>query len=226
MEARREGECCKKTGFKGEIILPKNWKYIKKLLEKEFLCEKLKGHITYDLTDYKPAPWYQQHFIMKYDDEVLLNVEQPRLYSDKRYDHYDGTSLYDSHIIERVVKKFGIEDLRVNGKGIEQILRYTIDEVLDVKYHNMGVYGVSDIIELIGVYLHSDIDYCFRYCQDPFLRALGVLDRRCGKRRLEKFARYCHWSVPDWLRRIYIIRFEAEGIRYHEDYKKKKSDYK
>lgn len=30
--------------------MPKNWKYIKKLLEKEFLCEKLKGHITYDLT--------------------------------------------------------------------------------------------------------------------------------------------------------------------------------
>jgi hypothetical protein len=48
--------------------VPKNWKYIKKLLEKEFLCEKLQGHITYDLTDYRPAPWYQQHFIVKYDD--------------------------------------------------------------------------------------------------------------------------------------------------------------
>ena len=57
--------------------MPKNWKYIKKLLEKEFLCEKLRGHITYDLTEYKPAPWYQQHFIMKYDDEVLLDVSQP-----------------------------------------------------------------------------------------------------------------------------------------------------
>lgn len=57
--------------------MPTNWKYIKKLLEKEFLCEKLQGHITYDLTDYRPAPWYQQHFIMKYDDEVLLDVSQP-----------------------------------------------------------------------------------------------------------------------------------------------------
>lgn len=41
--------------------MPTNWKYIKKLLEKEFLCEKLQGHITYDLTDYRPAPWYQQY---------------------------------------------------------------------------------------------------------------------------------------------------------------------
>ena len=58
--------------------------------EKEFLCEKLRGHITYDLTDYRPGPWYQQHFIMKYGDEVLLDVRQPRIYKDKRYDHYDG----------------------------------------------------------------------------------------------------------------------------------------
>lgn len=65
--------------------MPTNWKYIKKLLEKEFLCEKLKGHITYDLTYYEPAPWYQQHFIMKYDDEVLLDVSQPEHQWDKRY---------------------------------------------------------------------------------------------------------------------------------------------
>ena len=59
--------------------MPKNWKYIKKLLEKEFLCEKLRGHITYDLTDYKPEPWYQQHFIMKFDDEILLEAKQPKV---------------------------------------------------------------------------------------------------------------------------------------------------
>ena len=70
--------------------MPKNWKYIKKLLEKEFLCKKLRGHITYDLTDYKPEPWYQQHFIMKIDDEILLEAKQPKVSMDSRYNHYDG----------------------------------------------------------------------------------------------------------------------------------------
>ena len=62
----------------------------KKILEKEFLCEKLRGHITYGLTDYKPDPWYQQHFIMKYDDEVLLDVKHPKVYMEPRYFHYEG----------------------------------------------------------------------------------------------------------------------------------------
>lgn len=205
--------------------MPKNWKYIKKLLEKEFLCEKLRGHITYDLTDYKPAPWYQQHFIMKYDDEVLLDVQQPEVSWDKRYDHYDGTALNDSHIIEQVVKHFDIEDCRISGHYIDEILRYTIDEVLKAKYHNVGVYGVSDVIDLIGIYLHSDIDDCLKYYQNPFVKALAVFDRRCGKRRLRKFAGYCPWNTPDWLRRMYVIRFEAEGIRYYKDYKKEMSEY-
>lgn len=206
--------------------MPKNWKYIKKLLEKEFLCEKLRGHITYDLTDYKPAPWYQQHFIMKYDDEVLLDVQQPEVYYDKRYDHYDGAWSDEYQIRNQVLKTFGIEDCFVAGHPIGKIVEYAIEQADKAKYHDRGIYGVHDIIDFIGIYLHSNIDEYFRYCQNPFMRALGIFDRRCGKRRLQKFAKCCCWTTPDWLRRIYVIRFEAEGIKYHEDYKKKKGDNK
>ena len=79
-------------------------------------------------------------------------------------------------------------------------------------------------MDFVAIYLHSSIDESLDYCHDPFIRALGVLDRRCGKRRLRKWAKSCCWTIPDWLRRIYVIRFEAEGIKYHEDYKKKKGE--
>lgn len=204
--------------------MPKNWKYIKMLLEKEFLCEELRGHITYDLTDYKPAPWYQQHFIMKYDDEVLLDVRQPRICQDKRYDHYDGAWCDEYSLTRRVLKTFKIKDCVVGGHSIGRVIEYTVEQAKKARYHDRGIYGVEDIMDFVGIYLHSSIDESIDYCQDPFMQALGILDRRCGRRRLKKFARWCCWTTPDWLRRIYVIRFEAEGIKYHEDYKKKKGE--
>lgn len=206
--------------------MPKNWKYIKKLLEKEFLCEKLRGHITYDLTDYKPEPWYQQHFIMKYGDEVLLDVRHPRIYQDKSYDYYDGAWADKYSLRDRVLQTFKIKGCVVAGHSIDRVIEYAVEQAEKERYHDRGIYGVEDIMECVGIYLHSSIDECLDYCQDPFMIALGVLDRRCGRRRLEKFARWCSWDTPDWLRRMYIIRFEAEGIKYHEDYKKKKGENK
>ncbi len=93
--------------------MPKNWKYIKKLLEKEFLCEKLRGHITYDLTDYRPTPWYQQHFIMKYDDEVLLDVSQPERQWDKRYTRTEINWGQSNAIVAKVYKKHHLEEYGV-----------------------------------------------------------------------------------------------------------------
>ena len=104
--------------------MPTNWKYIKKLLEKEFLCEKLRGHITYDLTDYRPAPWYRQHFIMKFDDEVLLNAAQPDCKWGKRY-HYPKIVHHEIHQIsdkicrEKNFSRFGVPNyVSIKCKGV------------------------------------------------------------------------------------------------------------
>ena len=206
--------------------MPKNWKYIKKLLEQEFLCEKLRGHITYDLTDYKPAPWYQQHFIMKYDDEVLLDVSQPERQWDKRYNRTDMGWWQGKLIAERLYQKYGLDEYELPQRLVEEIVNNAIDEADKVNSHRKGVFGVRDVIDAIGIYLHSDIEKCLMYGQDDFLHALAVLDRRCGKRRLEKYAKYDYTSYPDWLRRIYQIRFEAEGIRYNQHYEIKKAEYR
>lgn len=194
--------------------MPKNWKYIKKLLEKEFLCEKLRGHITYDLTDYKPAPWYQQHFIMKYDDKVLLDVIQPEFMWDKRCSYQDRYHNHKAKVKQQVMDKYDLGDYKFAGVTIKEILEETVDKAIKTDCHYQGIYGVSDIIDEIGTFLHSSIKESLDSRQDYFVNILAVLDRRCGKRKLKEIASDNYTSLPEWARRIYQIRFEIEGIKY------------
>lgn len=106
---------------------------------------------------------------------------------------------------------------------VETIVGKAIEEADKINSHHHGVFGVHDIIDAIGVYLHSDIDKSLSWGQDDFIHALAVLDRRCGKRRLEKYASWNYTSFPEWLRRIYQIRFDADDIRYSKHYKIKKN---
>ena len=55
--------------------------------------------------------------------------------------------------------------------------------------------------------------------EEYFILAMAILDRRCGKRTLEKYAQYEYLIMPNWLKRIYRIRFETENIPYSECYK-------
>src|SRR5699024_6747928 len=89
--------------------MPTNWKYIKKLLEKEFLCEKLRKHITYDFTYYKPATWFQEHFIMKYKDEILLEAYHPCLEWDPRYKALNLTSKQEHAIEAWICQRYEIQ---------------------------------------------------------------------------------------------------------------------
>ena len=198
--------------------MPKNWKYIKKLLEKEFLCEKLRGHITYDLTDYRPAPWYQQHFIMKYDDEVLLDVSQLEHRWDSRHKDTEITWRERDAIAKKAYAQYELAEYGVPLDVVYSIVGKSIKEADKIVSHHKGIFGVRDIIDAIGIYLHSDIDNCLDWAQEDFVRILAILDRRCGKRRLTQYASWQQSGYPEWIRRIYQIRFEAEGIRYHKHY--------
>lgn len=201
--------------------MPTNWKYIKKLLEKEFLCEKLRGHITYDLTNYRPMPWYQQHFIMKYDDEVLLDVSQIEYSWNPQYQSGGDKWAYSTLISERVYRKYDLAKYEIPLKTAEAAVYEAIKEVGVMQAHHQGIFGVHDIVDAIGVHLHSDIEKCFEWGQDDFICALAVLDKRCGKRRLKKYADWDYTNFPAWKKRIYQIRFEAEKIPYSEHYKVK-----
>ncbi len=203
--------------------MPNNWKYIKKLLEKEFLCEKLKGHITYNLTNYRPEPWFQQHFIMKHDDEVLLDVAKRRFEWDNRYAAAQIHYVPSKSVCDKLRYKHNLDSYNIPEYELERFAADVMEEGFANIAHFQGIYGVKEIIECIVVYLHSSIEQSLN-SHEYFIVALAVLDRRCGKRTLEKCASWEYTHFPEWLRRIYQIRFEAEGIRYSEHYSIQKSN--
>lgn len=62
------------------------------------------------------------------------------------------------------------------------------------------------------IYLSSDIETNLK-SSSPFINALSVLDRRVGKRRLQKIADRGSSVAPKWAWPFYEARFEAEGIK-------------
>ena len=56
------------------------------------------------------------------------------------------------------------------------IVEDIIDEVDKINFHYQGVFGVEDIMDAMGIYLHSDIETNLRGDQDEFVKALAILD--------------------------------------------------
>lgn len=194
--------------------MPTNWKYIKKQLEKEFLCEKLRGHITYDLTLYAPAPWDQQYFIMKHDEETLLEAKMRKCYFDNQYEDYIDYWYIGKPISDKIHLEKGIVRDSDEQDDIDALCYKIVGETMECVAHYRGFYGVEEIVDTIGVYLHSSIDDNLN-SSDYFCRALAIFDRRCGKRRLVEAAK-CDWlgNTPKWLKKFYRVRFDAEEIQY------------
>ena len=121
-------------------------------------------------------------------------------------------------IAESLYQDYGLCENGLSEYKFERIVNRVIDEEDRYISHYNKVFGVSDIVEMIGVFLHAPIEESLDCGQHYFIKALAILDRRCGKRRLEKYASWNYTSFPEWLRRIYQIRFEAEGIPYNKHY--------
>lgn len=194
--------------------MPTNWKYIKKQLEKEFLCDSLKKQVTYDLTQYDPAPWYQQHFIIKHGDNTIFESFQSFYYADSRYVRPEEYREPSRIILQRHLSPWRMDEKEFSK---HEILWQKEQAACEEYAHSQGIYGVEEIVYYIGVYLHSSISDSLN-SDEYFIRALAILDRRVGKRTLEKLAKE-DTNIPDWLKRIYRVRFEAEGIRYSDFYK-------
>lgn len=72
--------------------------------------------------------------------------------------------------------------------------------------------NIKVLRKMLGEYLSSDIETNLK-SGSPFINALSVLDRRVGKRRLQKIADRGSSVAPMWAWPFYEARFEAEGIK-------------
>ena len=165
-----------------------SWSGMRKYLEKEMLADSLKGRVRYGCTT---------HIGM------------------------DGCKVFDICIDDKQVKRFSWET--VNNyfieKGYKRVEKpYGTTEYWDEFWSLLDKYPInvrteykdSEFADALGEYRNQDIK-CSNQSENPIVRMFAILDRRVGKRTLEKLKDTLDVQ-PEWLKRFYILRFEAENL--------------
>lgn len=160
------------------------WSKMRQKLEQEYLAESLKGRLTYFVTAYHA---------MHDGDEGRVAVR------------LDGQEILKSNFFERF------------GEMWQQYEKLKHDPEIADPWRQSAVIAIQN-----GTFYQRDFYRAFYAfdsqsiaeslsSENALVRMLALLDRRTGKRTLEKL-RDRMASEPQWLQMIYIIRLEAEGM--------------
>ena len=167
-----------------------SWSGMRKYLEHEMLADSLKGRIRYGCT---------------------------------RYVGMDGCHIFEVCIDGVQVKRFSLETVNTyfinngftqnpNPSGIgeywaefwELLEKYPIDRRTE--------YTDEEFCEALEAYRNQDIQESIGSL-NPIVIMFAILDRRVGKRTLVKIKEEVE-AIPEWVKRFYYLRCEAEGISF------------
>lgn len=176
-----------------------SWSGIRKRLEQDLLCDALKGRLRYFITKYKNT----------HDESgrVAIIVDGKEIIQGSIYKYYEGY-----RELERKIK----EDMNIpkrywNGKKIvNDDLNREAENYIDELRLKEGIFDVWQFTDAVNCFLNSSIKESLN-SENPLIRLLAIVDRRVGKRTLEKLKDTIS-EQPEWLRYFYELRLQAEGI--------------
>lgn len=165
-----------------------SWSGMRKHLEKEMLADCLKGRVRYGCTTYVGM---------------------------------DGWRIFEVCVDGKQVKRFSLDTLNNyfidNGyktiKDIYGAREYWDEFWMLYREHplqNRTEYTCDEFCEALTEYRNQDIKISIQ-SDNPIVRMFAVLDRRLGKRSLEKLKATLD-EQPEWLKQLYILRLEAEKL--------------
>lgn len=180
----------------------KSWSGLRKELEEEFLCESLRGRVQYFLTHYHGAPDNYGRFCVRVDKKEYV-MANPYSYYVKGYYKLENLTKKERDIPERewTDKGYLYDD---ENKKVE-------DDIVNVAINNgdFHIYNITDAIrEYKGLPITESI-----VSENPIVRMFAVMDRRIGKRKLEKLSKEIDMQ-PEWLQFFYKLRLDSENINY------------
>jgi len=155
-----------------------SWSKMRKVLEKDNICESLKGRIQYFQT------WYGSHSHTR----IAIRIDKKEVFRSSFY-HYWKDVLALAQANKRETGNFNYakahEETQNQGKDDSFFQSFH-------KYHNQSIEkSLND--------------------PNPFVRLFAIMDKRVGKRRLQKLI--CEVKKqPDWLQQFYQLRLDADGI--------------
>ncbi len=169
-----------------------SWSKMRKYLEQEMLADSLKERIRFNCTSY-------------------VNM--------------DGVKIFEIFVDGKLEKQFSWETVNTyfrkdekfpNGKG--KITRDTLygywtgfhDTLFNTPITERDEYTDRDFCEALAEYRQQPISDS-QVSENPIVRMFAVLDRRTGKRSLEKMKQTINIQ-PEWLQKFYLLRMNAENI--------------
>lgn len=165
-----------------------SWSGMRKYLEQEMLAESLKGRVRYGCTSYVGM---------------------------------DGCHIFEICIDGKQVKRFSWETVNTFflQNGYKQNLEpYGVNEyweefwelLEEYPIYNRTDYTDEEFCEALEIYKNQCIQDSID-SPNPIIRMFAVLDRRVGKRTLQKI-KFSVKKQPQWLVEIYQLRLEAEEV--------------
>lgn len=187
-----------------------SWSSIRKKLEQEYLCEALRGRVQYFFTLYHAGPDEPGRFAVRVDGEEVWCAHA---YQEGTYDRIAGELKKQWQIPRRDWDGKRILNEEENRAAEEQAVRMA---------NEMGIASTWDVIGAIREYLNLNITDALR-STNAVIRMLAILDRRVGKRTLEKLGTL--WEhEPSWLKSFLALRTQAEGLPQKENSAAKDGD--
>lgn len=161
-----------------------SWSGMRKYLEKEMLAENLQGRVRYNCTTYP---------------------------------NMDGCHIFEIFVDNKLVKQFSWETVnsylmnkglsgesyRKGSRGYWEDFWKLMDEV---PLENRTEYTDGEFCDALERYRNQEIQASLN-SENPLVRMFAVLDRRVGKRTLEKIKENVV-NQPEWLQFFYRLRLE------------------
>ena len=165
-----------------------SWSGMRKYLEQEMLAESLKGRVRYGCTSYVGM---------------------------------DGCHIFEISVDGKQVKRFSWETVNTfflqNGykqnmepHGVDEYWEEFWELLEKYPIHNRTEYTDEEFCEALEIYRNQSIQESIA-SSNPIIRMFVVLDRRVGKRTLQKIKSFVE-NQPQWLTEIYQWRLEAEKV--------------
>ena len=164
-------------------MMNKPWSKVRQMLEEDFLCESLKGRVRYFTTRYRHAHDGTGRVCILIDDIEKLNMPFQT----------------ENEMYAEVYRR----------KDDSKSLKDWCDEVAG-EFHNNGIFEPGDFGVALNEYFENSIEQSLN-SDDLLVRLLAILDRRTGKRTLERIKPTIN-DLPEWLQYFYNLRLENENI--------------
>lgn len=166
-----------------------SWSTMRKYLEKEMLAPSLQGRIRYNCTRYIGMD--MDHIFEVFIDNILV----------KQF----SCETLNTYFINQ-----GYKNDDTCSSGIQKYWECFRELKMKYPMESRTEYTDDEFSSALEKYRNQSVEESI-FSPDPIVRMFAVLDRRIGKRTLEKQKNNINLQ-PEWLQQFYKLRIEAERV--------------